>query len=343
MKILLVGNFLSGTIGTTGAAEELAHHLIASGSWVLTTSSQLGRSRRVIDVFSTICFYRKSYDVANVEVYSGLAFLLAEFACGLLSLLRKPFIVTLHGGGLVAFSERWPRRVKSLLQMANAVVTPSAYLQYHLRKFRSDIHYLPNAIEIDNYSFKLREKPRPKICWLRAFHTIYNPEMAIEAVTLLRVKYPSILLTMIGRDTGDGSRQRVERLIHERSLRSNVLLCGSISKADVPLRLQEADIFINTTRFESFGIAVMEAAAVGLPIVSTAVGELPYLWQHEKNALLVPSGDSKAMASAVERILTEEALASRLSVGARQKAESFTWSIVLPKWQAVFHELRKDG
>jgi glycosyltransferase involved in cell wall biosynthesis len=340
--ILLVGNFLSGSRGTMGPSEELALHLRKSHARLLTTSSHVHGIQRATDIFLTLLSSRRSFDMANVEVYSGMAFLVAEMTCGVLRVLRKPFAVTLHGGGLVTFAQKWPTRVARLLKGADIVLTPSAFLQENLKRVRDDIRYLPNGLELSNYPFRHRENTQPRLCWLRAFHSIYNPEMAVEAISLVRTTYPDIQLTMIGRDTGDGSLQRTERLIQENDLQRNICIKGAIPKSAVPSQLQEADIFLNTTRFESFGIAVMEAAALGMPIVTTAVGELPYLWENEKNAMLVHSGDSAAMAMAIRRVLTEEGLAARLSHYGRQKAESFDWEIILPQWKSVFQELRRD-
>jgi glycosyltransferase involved in cell wall biosynthesis len=83
----------------------------------------------------------------------------------------------------------------------------------------------------------------------------------------------------------------------------------------------------------------MEAAALGMCIVTTNVGELPHIWTHEHDALLVPPKDPKAMADAIRRILTEPELAERLSRNARAKAEQFDWSIILPQWEAILMKL----
>src|SRR5690606_16185831 len=100
---------------------------------------------------------------------------------------------------------------------------------------------------------------------------------------------------------------------------------GPVRKEDVPKVLNRADVFINTTRAESFGVAVMEAAALGLCIVSTAVGEMPYLWSDGDEVLLVPEDDARSMAAAVARILADARSARRLSRGARRKAQRYRW------------------
>ena len=87
----------------------------------------------------------------------------------------------------------------------------------------------------------------------------------------------------------------------------------------------------------------MEAAACGLPIVTTDAGELAYLWQNGMDAMVVPVGDARAMAAVVRRILTEPKLAEKLSVNARRKAESFDWAVILPQWEKLFETDMKNA
>ncbi|MBE0542922.1 MAG: glycosyltransferase family 4 protein [Verrucomicrobia bacterium] len=368
-RTLLVGNFLSSARpGSYTVCELLAARLSSAGWPVLTTSEKPARISRLTDMLMTVWRRRGEYVVAQVDVYSGPSFVWAECVCWLLGRLGKPFILTLHGGNLPTFARRWPGRVRGLLISARAVTTPSHYLQEALRAYRDDLLLLPNAIDLAAYQFRLRSNPQPKFIWLRAFHNIYNPSMAVRTLAHLCSTQPSPLrlgrgegqgevspnsaapsafslqpsafhLTMFGPDKGDGSFERLKAEIGKLQLEDKVRLPGAVPKSGVPAALNSGDIFLNTTNHESFGVSVMEAAACGLCIVSTNVGELPLLWEHGHDALLVPPNDSQAMAAAVRRILTEPGLAERLSLNARAKAEQFDWSVVLPQWEKLLTEV----
>jgi glycosyltransferase involved in cell wall biosynthesis len=67
------------------------------------------------------------------------------------------------------------------------------------------------------------------------------------------------------------------------------------------------------------------------------------MWENEFDALIVPMNDSKAMADAVIRILTEPSLAQKLSTNARKKAENYDWSVILPQWEALFEKVLNHG
>jgi len=174
-----------------------------------------------------------------------------------------------------------------------------------MQDYRSDLILIPNAIEISNYSFVERNTPRPDLIWLRAFHEIYHPEMAIEVLQRLQNQFPEVKLTMIGPDKGDGSFQKTQELVDDLNLRSSVSFSGGVSKSDVPIWLNKGDIFLNTTNFDNTPVSVMEAMACGICVVSTNVGGIPFLVEDGVDALLVPPNDPDAMAAAVKRILTE--------------------------------------
>jgi glycosyltransferase involved in cell wall biosynthesis len=274
-----------------------------------------------------------------VEAYSGRAFLWAEIVCRLLGFLKKPYVVALHGGNLPAFAGRSPGRVKRLLQRAGAVTAPSQYLLSRMYPYRADICLIPNPIELGHYPYRVRTKALPHLVWLRAFHGIYNPGLAPLVVRELCSSFPDITLTMVGPDKGDGALQATRDLIGRLGLHAKIEIIPGIPKSQVARTLAQHDIFINTTNVDNTPVSVMEAMASGLCIVSTNVGGLPFLLEHEKNALLVRPRDPQEMAAAVRRILAEPGLAEMLSRNARSKAEEFDWPVVLPRWESLFQKI----
>lgn len=339
LGILLVGNFLSSRIGTRSIGEELSLRWSKSGWRTIETSHQINRVFRFVDMLFSAIFHKKEYQAAYVEVYSRWSFLWAEVVVYLLLFLRKPVVLALRGGGLVEFAKKHPARIISLLRRSQINVTPSLFLQAGLKPYNSAIRYLPNAVEVSRYNFRIRNFPSPNIIWLRAFQKIYNPELAVRVIACLLKNFEKISLTMIGPDRKDGSLSSTLKLAKSLGVTSHINIVGSVLKSEVPIWLKKGDIFLNTTRFESFGISVLEAALIGLPIVTTNVGELSYLWEHEKTAMLIPQNDTKSMANAIERILTEPELAERLSQNARRKAEQFDWSVIFPQWENLALEI----
>ena len=339
--VLLIGNFLSESLGVWGVCESLARQLGGAGWKVIAASGKRRRLSRALDMVATAWRRRRDYAVANVEVYSGRAFLWAEAVCWTLDRGKKPYILTLHGGNLPAFARRWPNRVGRVLSGAAAVTTPSAYLHEQMKDYRPDLELVPNALELSAYRFRLRRQARPDLVWIRSFHEIYNPTLAPRA--LAAVSDGRARLTMIGRDTGDGSLTRVRRAAALAAITPRVELRGPVPKAEVPAWLDRSDIFVNTANVDNTPVTVLEAMACGLCVVSTNVGGIPYLLEDGQNALLVPPDDPQAMAAAIERILREPGLARRLSGNGRETVERFDWSAILPRWETLLHSVEAGG
>lgn len=287
----------------------------------------------------TVVSKRQCYTIAHVDVYSGRAFVWAEVVCLLLRLLKKRYLVTLHGGNLPLFSVRWPTRIRWLLRSANAVTVPSRYFFEAFKAIRKDLRLIPNPVKLDDFSFKCRDGVQPKIIWLRNFHNVYNPVLAPRMISLLLKEHPDICLSMIGADRGDGSLESTIKTAKNLGVLAHVTFPGAVTKDAVPGYLQEADIFVNTTNVDNTPVSVLEAMASGLCIVSTNVGGLPFLLDHGRDALLVPPNDPASMAAALRQLLAEPRLAKELSLNARKKVESFDWSKVLPKWSSLFDEI----
>ncbi len=338
--VLLVGNFLSGSVGTRGACEELALHLGELDRLrVLTTSDKPQRIPRLMDMLATIWRRRSEFQVAQVDVYSGPAFLWAEATCAALRRVGKPYILVLHGGNLPRFARRWPRRVERLLQSAHVVTTPSEYLREQMAAYRADLQLVPNALDLSAYHYRLRRRPRRSMIWLRAFHEIYNPILVPQVLQLLVRDYPDLQITMIGPNKADGSLDRTRQLAAKLGVLNRLSLPGAVPKEETPAWLDEGDLFLNTTNVDNTPVSVLEAMACGLCVVSTNVGGLPYLLRDGENALLVPPNSPEAMAAAVRRVFTERGLAERLSRNARTKATLHDWAVVLPQWEELLSSL----
>jgi glycosyltransferase involved in cell wall biosynthesis len=335
LPVLLVGNFLSATVGTRAVGEELERRLVDAEWPVIATSTRAARLARLSDMLATVVRRRRDYVVAQVDVFSGDAFIWAEAVCWALSAANKPFFLVLRGGNLPAFARRWPGRVRRLFASAAAVAAPSAYLLDEMRPYRDDITLLPNPLDISRYEFRPRRDPRPHLVWLRALHGIYNPCLVARVVSALSSDHPEVRATMFGPDKGDGSGVALRALASELGVAARVEVRGAVPKERVPASLAEGDIFLNTANVDNTPVSVLEAMACGLCVVTTSVGGIPYLLEDGHDALLVAPDDAEAMARAVGRILTERGLAERLSTNARRTAERFDWSLFLPGWAAL--------
>ena len=206
--ILYIGNYFRSPNTNQNVWFDLPLRMNMLGWNYITTSLKAAKACRLLDMLYTIFRKQKDYRAAQVDVFSGPAFIWAEMSAWLLKTINKPFILNLHGGNLPSFATNHPHRVKQTLKSANVVTSPSAYLKESLRGFCDEIKIIPNPIEISLYRYRPRKLVEPKLVWVRAFHEIYNPSLAPRVLKLLINAWPDIKLTMVGPDKGDGSLQK---------------------------------------------------------------------------------------------------------------------------------------
>jgi len=330
----MLGSF-SEQGGVRALSADVADRLNRRDWIVVRASTRAGRTARLADMLITAYRRRADYAIAHIDVFSGRAFLWAEAAAWLLRRIGKPYILTLRGGNLPTFAQRWPGRTRALLTSAAAVTAPSRYLQELMRPFRADVRVLPNGVESGGTAFRLRAEPRPQLIWLRRFHEIYNPALAPAVLASLGQRFALAQLTMIGPDAGDGSLARTREAARALGVADRVFFEGPIPKHEVPNRLAAADIFLNTTSVDNSPVTMLEAMASGLCVVSTCVGGIPYLVEDGKTALLVPPSDPAAMAEAVRRLIEEPGLGARLSAAGRRQAAEADWATVIAEWEVL--------
>jgi L-malate glycosyltransferase len=320
-------------------AEILAEHFRAEGYEVRLTSRRVRRLPRLVDTVVALVRWRRHVDVLHVLVFSGPGFGMADLTATLGRMLRLPVVLHLRGGALPEFARRHPRWVRRVLGRGDALVSPSRYLSSELPVTRGGITVIPNVVSIDDYPFRLRSRIGHSLLWMRTFHSIYNPDLALEVLASLRAEHPAATLTMAGQEKGELARVRARA--RQLGLDGATRFVGFLDLVGKQREFARHDIFLNTNRVDNMPVSVLEAAAFGLPIVATEVGGIPYVLEHEHTALLVPNDDVAAMACAVERLLAEPSLAQALSRNGRSLAEASAWPAVFALWEPLIDEVAR--
>ena len=138
----------------------------------------------------------------------------------------------------------------------------------------------------------------------------------VEAVAVLRKRYAHLQLLLVG----EGERRSLlEKRIQTLGLSSQVSLLGE--RDDIPDLLNIFDIYVMSSLWEGVGRALTEAMYWGLPIVATPVNGVKELIVQEETGLLVPPRDPVALAAAIDRVVSDRALAQRLGANAQEKAQ----------------------
>lgn len=341
-RLCVVGNLLGrngGYVTTQGLI--LADLLSEEGHTVISCSSKINRVHRLIDIISTVFRNRKNFDVLILEIYSGLNILMSETVSFLGRILGVPMIFVLHGGNLPAFSRKYPRWVKRVLSRAHTLVAPTTYLVNGLNHLGLPIRVVPNIVDIHKYPSKVRSNIEPRLIWMRSFHWNYNPQMAVRVLQSVKNSHPDATLVMAGLDKG--LETEIKTIAAELGLQDAVRFPGFLDHEAKIKEFSEADIYLNTNRIDNMPVAVVEACAMGLPVIATDVGGLADLIEDRKSGFLVKDGDAEGMANAVNSLLENPELTKTLSTNGRLLAERSSWKSVQVCWDELFDEIIKTN
>jgi glycosyltransferase involved in cell wall biosynthesis len=193
----------------------------------------------------------------------------------------------------------------------------------------TNIKYIPNTIEIKLYKESIKKYDAPRLLWVRSFSNIYNPIMAIKVYVKILQLFPDAKICMVG-PVKDDSFSKILRFVKNNNV--EVLFTGKLSKEEWIELSKEYNMFINTTHFDNTPISVIESMALGLPVISTNVGGIPYLLKHDYNALLVNDNDVEDMTNQIIRLMKEPKLSTTLSENGKQLIKNFDWDIVKNQW-----------
>lgn len=338
LRVCFVGPMLGSNPGLTpNPMEQLAPHLEAQGIRYLLTSSQPNRYVRPIDILRTIIRNARRIDVLCIQVYGGRTSMIEDLASVLGRFFRHSVVMVLHGGALPAFMDRHPRWARRVLARAHCLVAPSEYLAGTLQRMGFHPEIIPNSIDPLAYRYRHRTQLEPRILWMRAFHPIYRPELAIRSLKVVLDHYPSALLTLAGQDKG--MLQDLDRLANQLEVNDHIRFIGFLDAQAKRREFDRHDIFLNTSSIDNMPLTLLEAAASGLPIVTTRVGGIEATFHDRKDCLFVDCPAPDEIATHILSLLSSPEISRHLSSQGRALAERFFVPRIAPLWMATFREV----
>lgn len=148
----------------------------------------------------------------------------------------------------------------------------------------------------------------------------------MEAIPPLGRQFPELTFTIAGEDSrpseGDLTyRQQFERSPAWAEVADRVRFCGRVTDTELRRLYAGCDIFVAPSRFESFGLVLLEAMMFAKPVVACDIGGMRYMVENGANGYLVPPGDSEALAEALGKLVSSEQLRAELGVCSRRRYE----------------------
>ena len=165
-------------------------------------------------------------------------------------------------------------------------------------------------------------------------------DVFLRAAARVSAEHPGAVFAVVGGGLPGKETEyagRLQTLVEELGLAGRVQFPGHAQ--DVFPWFDALDVCVHATHGEPFGLVLVEAMALGKPLVATALGGPVEIVEEGVSGLLVPPGDEKALAEAIGRLLSDEALAARLADGAGRRAYEFTDERMAAAFAALLREL----
>ena len=348
LRITLVGPAPPPAGGMAMQTLQLARLLAAEGAVVQHVVSNapcrpawLGRVRGLRAVGRLLAFVLDLWralgrsDVAHLMANSGWNWHLVAAPTLLLGRLRGvPVVVNYRGGGAGEFLAGGSGLVRLGMRLAARLIVPSGFLVQVFAKHGMHAEVVPNIIDLARFAPRPPRGPASAhLVVARHLEALYDNATALRAFARVRAAWPAARLTVAGEGP---ERARLEALAAELGVAEAVHFAGGLPREAMAALFREADLSLNPSRADNMPNSVLESMASGVPVVSTAVGGVPFIVEHGRTGLLVPVGDAVAMADAALSLLQEPARWQRFAEAGIEEVRRYAWPQVRPLLEAAY-------
>lgn len=236
-----------------------------------------------------------------------------------------PLEIQVHGFEREFFCRR--QLARFLLRRADGIRTVSQRLKNILVKdfnvSEDKIYLRPIANQLVPAELEAKANQSGKFIFLTVGRLVPVKDHGLQfaAIKEIIADHPSVELWV----AGSGPLQdEYEKNIGDLGLAGQIKLLGHKNQAELSELYRQADCFLLTSRQEGYGVAILEAASFGLPIIMTDVGLAGEVIEDDKNGLIIPVGDRTALTAAMSRIINDEFLARRLGQEAYKTSQALS-------------------
>lgn len=342
--VLRTGNLNTG--GVQGVLVAQAGHLIDAGIKVtividsdLTTSFELppgvellqirGQTRGQRMAFLVeLCRERGTEVVIDHHIFYNDRW---PYFAQALSIAGIPTIGWIHNFALRPLLDQVDRLsfLDSYLPILNTVVVLSEPdVAYWKLRGLPNVVYLPNPPSplVKNITAQFQQRPAPRnhieiVWWGRLQQRTKQVLDLVDVGAQLKALDVDFHITIIGPDGPDLTAEKIRRRARDKGLEDRLTLTGQLHGEELIRAAQSANVFVSTSIVEGYPLALVEAQALGLPVVMYDLPWLEFL-RENAGAIAVPQGDRNALAAVLADLINNEADYAKLTAGARKSTQS---------------------
>jgi glycosyltransferase involved in cell wall biosynthesis len=203
---------------------------------------------------------------------------------------------------------------------------------------RTMLRVIPNGYDEQEVQHALAFTPlgadRLEIAFVGSLDKNKDPLALIKAFKLVANSIPDVFLRIIGSGPLEAS---CHETVTKDQLQDRVIFHGPMDHPELLQCLARCSFLVLTSHREGMPTVVIESLALGKPVVATGVGGLPEIIRSGENGFLVPVGNVEALADCIVRILRDNQLRKKLSLGARESVREYNWHHVTELYSELAH------
>jgi L-malate glycosyltransferase len=291
--------------------------------------------RTVLNQLMYVPSLARLWDADVVHIFAGSywSFLLAPAPAMIVGrCLNKHVVLNYHSGEASDHLSHWGPLVHPWLGLAHHLVVPSPYLRMVFARHGYSARVVPNVVDVARFEYHERAMLSPRILSTRNLEPYYRIDLVIQAFARFSREVPGATLTVAGYGSEE---QRLRELVV--ALGCPVRFTGRVAPDDMPRLYADHEIFVNASVLDNQPVSILEAFASGLPVVSTAVGDIPYMVRNGEVGTLA-SADAADLAGAMARVWSDPEGARAMARRARAALVRYTWPMVREKWLEIYSE-----
>jgi glycosyltransferase involved in cell wall biosynthesis len=241
---------------------------------------------------------------------------------------RQPILIHTHGAEFQPFFLKLPILGQKILirifrQCDGFIVLSESWQNFYISQLclkPERVFILPNAVELPTQVFSRMISTGINLVFCGRVGHRKGAFDLIQAFALLSADQGASVQLAIA---GDGDLDQAQQMAEDFNISDHVSFLGWVSSQQRDQVLSSADIFVLPSYNEGLPMAILEAMAWGLPIITTPVGGIPEVVISHQNGLLVEPGDIQQLSKAIQLLVEDKTLRLSLGKAARKTAESF--------------------
>jgi glycosyltransferase involved in cell wall biosynthesis len=305
--------------------------------------SASAKARQALRGYVQLCGHllRADAPLVHIHLASRASFWRKSLVCLVTMLRGRPYILHVHGGGFGKFYDeecgvfaKW--YLRTLLARAALVLGLSEHWCAQLARIspRANIRRLRNAVRLPKHA-AAPPADSVRVLYAGLISEPKGPFDLVRAFARIAFRFPAAQLVCAGAGEVDALTALAKQLhVEERVSRP-----GWLDSAAMANELARASVFVLPSYAEGLPMSLLEAMSWGLAVVTTPVGGIPEVVEHDRNGLLVAPGNLDALEAALTKVLESPAERERLGTAARATvSNAFTLDSTLEELAAIYRE-----